>query len=214
MQPQKRVGGNLYQMKQSEFICPYSNMRLTRSCTVSSCCYQLNDNQHSNQYNRCFLKYTNEVRNRATLVKGDHDFNNFPQDKKNRIAAQFFDISLEEVSKINSEFYIALFSVFAEDVSVSLRKQQLDPVPFVQCAVCGTESEELFIPKGTLPSGYGYCSYSCFQMKPPPILLIEKNMDLDFLEFVGAMEHESFQGRAKFVRQLVEWVLGSTPLRL
>jgi hypothetical protein len=201
-------------MKQSDFTCPYSKMRLHRPCSVSSCSYNLDDNPASNTYNRCFLNYTAEVRTRANLIKGEFDFNNFSQDKKNKVAAQFFDIPIEEVAKVNSEFYVSLFSVFAEDVSVALKKQQLDPVPYRQCCVCGTECDELFILKSVLPAGWGYCSYGCFQMKPPPILLIEKNMDLDFLEFVGAMEHESYQGRAKFVRQLIEWVLGNSAMRL
>jgi hypothetical protein len=204
------------QVTTQEFKCPYSGVALgDRSCTVASCSYNLNDNPAANVYNRCFLNYTAEVRIRANLIKGEFDFNNFSQEKKNKVAAQFFDISPGEVEKVNSEFYISLFSVFAEDVSVALRKHQLDPVPFKQCCVCGSESDELFIPKGgILPKGFGYCSYGCFQMKPPPILLIEHNMDLDFLEFIEAMEHQSHQGRAKFVRQLVEWVLGNSAMRL
>jgi len=201
-------------MKQPEFKCPYAKLPLTRPCEVGSCCYNLADNPVSKQSMRCFLHYCDGVRRRPGLGKNEHDFGAYPQDKKNKLAAQFFNVSLEEVDRINSEFYVSLFSVFAEDVSVALRKHQLDPVPYKQCVVCGNESDNLFIPKGVLPSGYGYCSYGCFQMKPPPVILIEKNMDLDFAEFVGAMEHESHQGRAKFVRQLVEWVLGNTPLRL
>lgn len=202
-------------MKQTPFACPYSNLELRRSCEVGSCSYHLADNPAAREHNRCFLAYTDSIRKRPSTSKTDNDFNNFPQDRKNKIAAQFFDVPLEQVEKINSEFYLSLFSVFAEDVSASLRKQHLDPVKFVQCCVCGGEEEELFIPKGgVLPSGYGYCSYACFQLKPPPILMLEKNMDLDFAEFVRSMEHESHQGRAKFVRQMAEWVLGTVPLRL
>jgi len=201
-------------VKQQEFTCPYSKLPLTRPCEVSSCSYNLDDTTASRSSLRCFLHYCDGVRKRPGASKGEHDFGSYAPERKIKLAASFFGKSVEEVEKLNVSFYTSLFSVFAEDAAVELRKHQLDPVPFAQCAVCGSECDKLFIPKGVLPSGYGYCSYGCFQMKPPPVLLIEKNTDLDFGEFVAAVEHESVNGRARFVRQLLEWVLGSMPLRL
>lgn len=198
----------------TNFTCPYVNLELRQNCGVTSCNYNLPDNNQTIPYKRCFLNYTDTIRNRPGAAKNEHDFQAFTQEKKNKIASQFLEITLDEVEQVNSNFYLALFSVFAEDVAISLCKHQLDPVPFEQCVVCGSGEDELFYPEGVLPSGYGYCSYSCFQLKPPPILMVEKNMNLEFIDFISAIKHQTNQSRAKFVRQLSEFVLGNTPMRI
>jgi hypothetical protein len=201
--------------KKLEFKCPYSGMELRRPCEVSSCNYNLVDNIKTKPYNRCFLNYAELIRNRPQAAKNEHDFHAFTPDKKMKVASEFFGLSISEVQAINSDFYVSLFSIFAEDAIVDLKKHQLDPVLYRQCAVCGNEADgSLLYPDSLLPPGVGYCSYPCFQLKPPPILLIVRNLDLDFVDFIKSMEYESSQSRSKFVRQLVEWVLGNTPMTL
>lgn len=201
-------------MPPKEFKCPYIGLPLNNPCVVSSCNYNLNDNPIGKSHKRCFLNYAESVRQKPQAAKNEHDFQAFPADKKIKIAAEFFDMTVSQVENINNAFYVSLFSIFAEDAIVSLKKHQLDPVLYRQCAVCGIEENQLFYPESMLPPGFGYCSYACYQLKPPPILLIEKNLDLDFLDFIKSMEYESTQSRAKFIRQLVDWVLGNTPMTL
>jgi len=172
----------------------------------------LNDNAAGRLHKRCFLNYAESIRNKPQALKNEHDFQAFSSEKKIKVAADFFDLTVSQVEGINNAFYVSLFSIFAEDAIVSLKKHQLDPVLYRQCAVCGNAEDKLYYPDSMLPPGFGYCTYNCYQLKPPPILLIEKNLDLDFIDFIRSMEYESPQSRAKFIRQLVDWVLGSTPM--
>ena len=124
-------------------------------------------------------------------------------------------MSPSDVEKKSREFYTSLFSVFSEDVLLELKRHQIDPVLYTQCAVCGSSGKELFYPKSKiLPVGWGYCRYACYQLKPPPILLLEKNLGIDFLDLIKALrsEYESSQSRAKFARHLAQWVFGDTPM--
>lgn len=204
-------------IKDCSFTCPYSKAPLESPCEVTSCNFNLEDNSISRAYKRCFLNYTESLRYNPLAIKKnvEYDFNKLPQEQKNQIVGLFFNMTTDEVDKKTREFYISLFSVFAEDVLLSLRKHQIDPVPYRQCVVCAGECDSLFYPKsGILPPGWGYCTYSCYQLKPPPILTLEKNLSLEFLELIRGLEleYESSHSRAKFVRQLVQWVLGDSPM--
>jgi hypothetical protein len=117
------------------------------------------------------------------------------------------------VFKATSNFYISMFSVLAQDSILFYNKHRLDPVPYKQCAVCGTACDHLFIPKsGALPAGWGYDRYCCYQLKPPPLLLLEKTLELDTIDMMKNIEHDATQSRAKFVRNLVQWVFSNTPM--
>lgn len=212
----KFLTGKIVANSNKHFICPYAGAELKTPCSVGSCYFNLNDNPISRSFKRCFLNYQESLRYNpfAVAKKQDFDFNNLPQAQRNQIVASFFDLNEGDLGKVSANFYTSLFSILAEDALVGLRKVQLDPVPFRQCAVCGQESERLFYPRSILPSGYGYCSYPCFQLKPPPILALERNMEVDFKDLVEALEEQNTQTRTQFYRQLVDWVFGSTPIHL
>lgn len=141
------------------------------------------------------------------------EYNFMPVEQREQVALLFLD--LEEGSEANRAFYIAIFSLMANDMTVSLSKRKLAPVPYKQCCVCGQTTDALWLPKsGTLPSGWGYCSWSCWQMLPPPILYFMRILDVDFEELIRKIPYPHGQrSRTVFTDHLTQWVLGNTSLR-
>lgn len=196
------------------FKCPYVNTELTKPCEVDSCNFNLSDSDMGRMYKRCYLNYQEALRyNPFTTKMKEVQYNSLSVEQRERVVFSFFKVTKEDVDRSNSVFYTNLFGVLAEDAAAALTKKRLDPVPFKQCAVCGIAEDKLFLPEeSALPSGFGYCSYKCFQMKPPPVLLLEKNLELDFLDFIKALEKETSQSRVKLVSQVIEHIFSNNSM--
>jgi len=198
-----------------DFKCPYAEAELRRPCEVGSCNFNLADSHISRTYKRCFLNYQESLRYNPFALEKDKsfDYNALPLKQKHQLVASFFNTNSLEVDRVHGEFYASIFAVMVEDTVVGLKRQRLSPVPFKQCAVCGNECDHLYYPKSNaLPEGYGYCAYTCFQLKPPPVLVVEKNLEVDFFDLLKALAAETTQDRPRFVRQIVDWILSRTPL--
>jgi len=195
------------------FICPYSNKRLMRACEVSSCNFNLPNIPLSRAYKRCFLNYLDSGNfNPMELERVSPPFNELPENQRQQIIAAFFEIDRTDVMAVKGNFYLSFLSIITQEALSSSAKRQLAPVPYRQCAICGTESKSLFLPpSGCLPAGYGYCSYKCYQLKPPPLLTLEQLLEIDYQELVQNPEF-SVKNRARFVRYLIEWVLSDIPM--
>ena len=197
------------------FICPYSNKELKNSCDVDSCNFNMDSTPISKTYKRCFLNYLEALRYNPYKSKNDREdeYSSIPFNQRAQIVGSFFNLDEKEVLKATSNFYISMFSVIAQDSILFHHKHHLDPVPYRQCAVCGNPSDNLFIPKhGGLPQGWGYCSYACLQKKCVPLLILEKTLDLDTIDLMTSLEYENTQSRAKFVRNLINWIFSNTPM--
>lgn len=199
------------------FICPYSNLPIPegRHCEVGSCTFNLEDVSISKIYNRCFLKYV-----KATGYNPHHiddleqvEYNFLAQEHKEQIALMFLD--LKDGTEAKQSFYIAIFSIMANDATISLSKRKLSPVPYRQCCVCGQPNDNLWLPSsGVLPSGWGYCSWSCWQTLSPPLLYLMRILDVDFEDLIRKIPYpHGHRSRLTFTNHLTQWVLGETSLR-
>lgn len=203
------------------FVCPYANRPLpshpkSEGCTVGSCGFNLEPSPLSRRFKRCFLLYTEQFKGQRYGRGAEMTFSNLPRRHREAIVKVFMKASEEDLSAAYRDFYIAFFTILAEDTIVSLPKIQLDPIPYCQCVVCGDvdETRSLFVPQsGLLPPGYGYCSYRCFQLKPPPIIALERILEVDFRLLSDNLEFETIRNRPKFVWNLITWVLGGMPLK-
>ena len=196
----------------AEFVCMFANKPLTRPCEVESCNYNLDPTPIGRTYRRCLLNYFSSLRhNPYGLKQHKDDFATLPFNQRCQVVGSFFGITDKDVKKSVSKFYAAMFGVMVQDAMTEVPKSQLDPVPFKQCVVCGCESEALFYPKhGALPAGYGYCRWSCYQFKPPPIVAMELALEIDSLDLMSSIDFEANQSRPQFIRQIVQWILGDT----
>ena len=202
------------------FNCPYANVPLCSSCEVGSCNFNLADKPISNIYDRCFLKYLDTLRTSTGVGQKlkqqalpENDFTRLSQRHREEIATFFLDISSKEVGQAYSDFYTSMFSLIAQDILVSLHKVLLDPVPYRQCCVCGQACDTLWYPdSNTLPDGFGYCSYACYQQKSPPILMLERTLEVNYRELAEKLEFDLLKSRPRFVSNLVHWVFAQTPM--
>jgi hypothetical protein len=199
------------------FTCPYSGCAPHAPCEVSSCSFNLANKPVATIYNRCFLFYLEALRVNPTGQKKsttfDVDFTKIPRHQREEIASFLLDVTEREVMQSYAEFYTSMFSLIAQDLLVSLRKRQLDPIPYKQCIVCGRSDEPLWYPQsGSLPDGYGYCSYACYQLKSPPLLNLERMLEIDYRELAEKLEFDLLKSRPKFVLNLIHWVFGRTPM--
>lgn len=201
------------------FICPYANLPLPecRPCAVGSCSFNLADIPLSRAYSRCFLRYVKATGHNPHSVDDveQAEYGALPLPYREQIAKLFLDFSVEQdVEEAKRSFYIALFSIMTQDTTVTLTKKQHSPVPYRQCCVCGVASETLWFPKGgVLPSGYGYCSWSCWQETPPPLLALMKTLEVDYQDMTENFPFPHGQkSRLAFIMHLTRRVLGDAPL--
>lgn len=199
---------------QPEFTCIYSHKPLDRPCEVGSCNFNLDSTALGKTFRRCLLNYFESLRhNPYGLKTHKDDFASLPFHQRCQIVGSFFGVQEREVKKSVSKFYASMFSVMVRDALTDIPKSQFSPVPYRQCAVCGTETSKLFYPRrGALPPGVGYCRYSCFQLKPPPIISLEISLEIDCLDLMQNIEFESTQSRPQFIRQIVQWIMGDIPM--
>jgi len=182
-----------------------------RACEVESCSFNLENSSISRTYKRCFLNYVKATaynpRKTETLEKVEYGL--LPLAVREHIARLFLDLGQDNDSK--RSFYAAMFSVMAHDTTVILTKFQLDPVPYLQCCACGaSEDVTLWYPKsGILPSGFGYCSWNCWQTMPPPLITLIKLLEVDFLDLLNNLPFTQGQkSRLTFVHHVTRWVFG------
>jgi hypothetical protein len=200
----------------TEFICPYVNLPIERPCTVESCSFNLANVAISRAYLRCFLNYVKATGHNP--YKRDEleqvEFGSQPLSYREHIARILLDLKPEDETEAKRTFYISLFSIMAHDTTVSLAKKQHSPVPYMQCCVCGSTTEELWFPKGNvLPSGYGYCSWACWQESPPPLLALTKTLEVDFSDLTQNIPFPHGQkSRLVFTLHLTRWILGEASL--
>ncbi len=205
-------------MATEEFICPYASAPLLpeRPCEVESCSFNLADIALSRAYRRCFLNYVKATSHNP--YKRDEleqiEFGNLPLHYREHIARLLLDLKEEDEVETKRTFYMALFSIMTHDTTVSLTKRQHSPVTYRQCCVCGSAENPLWFPKGgILPSGYGYCSWSCWQEYPPPLLALTKILEVDFAEMTKNLPFPHGQkSRLIFTLHLVRWIFGETSL--
>ena len=205
-------------MATTEFTCPYANVPLLpeRPCAVESCSFNLADIPLGRAYRRCFLNYVKATSHNP--YKRDEleqaEFGALPLTLREQIARLLLDMKPVEEAETKRTFYMSLFSIMAHDTTVSLAKKQHSPVPYQQCCVCGSATEKLWFPKGgVLPSGYGYCSWPCWQESPPPLLGLTKMLEVDFGEMAKNLPFPHGQkSRLTFTLHLTRWILGETAL--
>lgn len=204
------------------FICPYANKPLAHApCEVQSCNFNLDNTPIALVYRRCFLLYSKSLSHNpnAQNILGDPpdptlNFSDEPKAWREKIIEGFFTVKETEFKKSYADFYTSVFSVIAQDILVSLPKTHMDPLPYRQCVVCGTsEVKPLWYPKGgALPDGWGYCGFNCYQLKPPPLVAMERVLEVDFEHVVKGLDFDILRSRPKFVKNLIRWVLGPTPM--
>lgn len=205
-------------MATTEFICPYANAPLppNRSCAVTSCSFNLSDISLSRAYRRCFLNYVKATGHNPykTDELEQAEFGALPLSYREHIARLLLDLETTEETEIKRTFYMSLFTIMAHDTTVSLTKKQHAPIAYQQCCVCGAASESLWYPKGgVLPSGYGYCSWSCWQESPPPLLALTRMLEVDFIEMTDNLPFPHGQkSKIAFTQHLTQWIFGETPL--
>ena len=194
----------------TNYRCVYSGEVLDRSCEVESCTFNIPGTPLGKTYRRCLLNYLDSLRHNPFGLKNHvDDFSKLSFTQRTQIVSGFFGVSEREVRRVMSRFYSTLFRLMVRDVLVDLPKIKLDPVPYQQCCVCGVECSNLFYPKsGALPAGFGYCRWSCWQLKPPPFIELELSLDVDALDLMKNLEFQSTHSRPQFLRQLVLWILG------
>jgi len=201
------------------FVCPYVNLPLleSRPCAVSSCAFNLADIPMSRAYSRCFLKYVKATGYNPHAIDEVEqiEYGALPLPYREHIAKILLNFNEEgDVEEAKRSFYIALFSIMTQDTTVSLTKRQHSPIPYRQCCVCGTPSDSLWLPKGgLLPSGYGYCSWACWQEMPPPLLSLMKMLEVDFKDMTDNFPFPHGQkSRLAFITHLTRRVFGDAPL--
>ena len=199
------------------FVCPYSSLPIPegRCCEVGSCTFNLEDVPVSSPYRRYFLRYVKATNFNPYQIDEleQVEYGLLPREHKEQIALMFLD--LEDAGDAKRSFYMAIFSIMAHDTTVSLPKRMLDPVAYRQCSVCGLESDCLWVPKaGILPSGWGYCSWNCWQLLPPPLLSIMMILEVDFEDLARNLPFPHGQkSRLVFANHLTQWVMGEACLR-
>lgn len=206
-------------MATGEFICPYTSAPLLpeRPCAVESCSFNLADIPLSRAYRRCFLNYVKATSHNP--YKRDEleqaEFGALPLSIREQITKLFLDIKDDEEKETKRTFYMSLFTIMTQDATVSLTKKQHYPVPYQQCCICGIACDDLWFPKdGVLPSGYGYCSWSCWQELPPPLLSLTKMLEVDFTEMTKNLQYPHGQkSRLIFTQHLIQWIFGETSLK-
>ena len=200
------------------FVCPYVGQPLPgdRPCSVSSCSFNLADIPLSRAYLRCFLNYVRSTG--YNPYKRDEleqvEFGSLSLSYREQIAKLLLDLRDEDETSIKRTFYMSLFSIMAHDMTISLAKKQHSPIPYRQCCVCGQASDDLWFPKGNvLPSGYGYCSWSCWQSSPPPLLALTEILETDFAEMTRNLPFPHGQkSRLTFCQHLTRWIFGETSM--
>jgi hypothetical protein len=179
---------------------------------VESCSFNLADIPLAKAYRRCFLNYVKATSHnpfrREELERSE--FGALPLSMREHIARLLLDMAPSAESEAKRMFYVALFSVMAHDCAVSLAKRQHAPVAYRQCCACGTPSEDLWFPKGgVLPEGSGYCSWSCWQERPPPLLELERTIGVDLGGLLQSLPFPHGQkSRLNFALHLARWLLG------
>lgn len=199
------------------FICPYSGLPLPigRHCEVESCTFNLENLPVSRVYKRCFLNYVKSTAYNPfqidDLEQVEYDF--LSQTHKEQIALLF--LGLEDGGESKRSFYLSIFSIMAHDTTISLPKTRLDPVIYRQCCACGQETDKLWLPTaGILPSGWGYCSWNCWQVLPPPLLFLVRILEVGFEKLIRNIPFPHGQkSRLVFVNHLTQHVLGETSLQ-
>lgn len=202
-------------MQCDSFLCPYSKKALTRPCEVGSCTYNLSPASNlSLAYQRCFLKYLKETTHNPFKIESVEamEFARLPIKYREQIVQIFFpeEASCQGLRRATSSFYVTLFSILAQEATAAVSRSELDPVPFEQCAVCGQSHDDLWFPTpGTtpLPEGWGYCSWGCYQKKPPLVLSLEAGMEVEFDSLLLNFSFDLIKSRPKFLAQLTAWVL-------
>lgn len=206
-------------MSKQVFECPYAQAPLTRACEVSSCSFNLpGDSNLSKYYRRCFLNYVEKgIQNPNHLASIEQaQFSKLSPCQKKSLLKAFFQVQESDLDHAQRTFYLSFFSILIQDILLEIPRVVLKPVPFRQCAVCGAMDDEdhpeFFYPKGgALPHGYGYCSWNCYQLKPPPVLILEELLDIDFRLLV---EHQDLAQALKrgSVPLLAYWLFTGVPL--
>lgn len=206
-------------LPQQVFECPYAKMPLHRACEVSSCSFNLPEaSPLSRYYKRCFLNYVEKgVQNPNHLACIEQaQFSKLSVTQKKSLLKAFFQAKDDDLDHAQRTFYLSFFSIVLQDLLLEIPRGTLQPVAYEQCVVCGVSCEEseraFFFPKGgALPSGQGYCSWSCYQLKPPPIIVLERILDVDFKHIVG---HDELQHALKqeSVSLITYWLFTGVPL--
>lgn len=203
----------------TEFVCPYAKTALPadRPCEVESCSFNLADIPISRAYKRCFLNYVKATSHnpyqREALEKVE--FCALPLHLREQISKSLLAMKNADETSTKRMFYTSLFSIMVHDSIVSLAKKQHAPVLYRQCCVCGTQSDSLWLPKGgCLPSGYGYCSWSCWQENPPPLLALAKSLEVDFCEMLDNISFPNgHKSKLMFTTHLTKWILGENAIK-
>lgn len=194
-------------------LCPYSEQELVKPCEVNSCGFNLSEKPIANVYRRCFLYYKKLTTNNPYKLDSidQAEYHNLPIKIREQIVSLLLDLSKEDIGQAKSNFYFSLFSILSQDVVINLPKKQLSPVLYRQCCVCGKQEDNLYFPKSrTLPDGYGYCSWACFQSLPPPLLALEKILEVSLGEMTKNLKFQGFKNRVSYVKNLTTWIIGSS----
>ena len=204
---------------QQVFECPYAKTTLQRACEVASCSFNLSEHSPlSRYYKRCFLNYVEKgIQNPNHLASIEQaQFSRLSRSQKKSLLKAFFHIKDEEIDHAQRTFYLSFFSILLQALLLELPRGTLSPVPYEQCVVCGVSADEgpfpFFYPKGgALPSGHGYCSWSCYQLKPPPIVVLERILDVDFRHLVAHQDLPQTL-RKESVSLITYWLFSGVPL--
>jgi hypothetical protein len=201
------------------FICPYIDLPLPsgKSCEVESCSFCLADVPLSRAYYRCFLNYVKATAYNPHKLDDleQVEYAVLPISLREQIVRLLLDFKPEDEADAKRTFYMSLFSIMAQDTTISLAKRQHAPVLYRQCCVCGTPSDYLWFPKHiALPPGHGYCSWHCWQETPPPLLALMRILEVDFLDMTKNIPFPHGQkSKLVFTNHLTRWVLGDTPMK-
>jgi len=193
-------------------ICPYSEQELLKACEVESCCFNLADKPISQVYRRCFLQYKKVVTNNVYKIDAldQAEYHNLPKKMREQIVSLLLDLNDDSIAQAKSNFYFSLFAILSQDTVINLPKKQHAPVIYRQCCVCGQASDTLYFPKSrTLPDGWGYCSWSCYQALPPPLLALERILEVNVGDMMKNLRFQGFKNRVSYIKNLTTWVIGS-----
>lgn len=206
-------------MSQHVFQCPYAEKPLIKACSVASCSFNLpEESSLSRYYRRCFLNYVEKgIQNPNHLSSLDQaQFSRLSLKQKVSLIKAFFQAKDLDLDHSHRTFYLSFFSILLQDVLLEVPRGVLSPVAFGQCSVCGQmddadHPEFFYLKGGALPQGYGYCSWHCYQLKPPHILVLERMLDVDFRDIV---EHQDLTQALKrgSVPLLTYWLFSGVPL--
>ena len=200
------------------FICPYVGVELplNKSCSVDSCSFNLADVPVAKVYRRCFLNYVKATGHNPHKLENleQVEYGSLPVPYREQIARILLNLTPEDEANAKRTFYISLFSILAHDTTIAITKRQHDPIPYQQCCICGRSDTQLWYPKGgILPSGYGYCSWNCWQEYPPPMLALMKIIEVDFKELFKNLSFQGYESRLIFTKHLIQWVFGISAIK-